>query len=200
MLFRSLDNWVERNLTNYVKKEMATPEDPVRKLAEQGIVHMKPEGVVLPGDVAYTRTEAGFPRHGLGKSQEAIDWEVLSDNPIGFGTVGEMINTGKGEPWMEKVDPFTRVHGIAPMRSGSMARDLGFDHILDVLREDLASGRIRPEQLNKVSMEQAVRRTYEYDQELAAKMQAVRAAQREGLPVYKEYPEGYRWEIGRAHV
>jgi hypothetical protein len=64
---------------------------------------------------------------------------------------------------------------------------------MDVLREDLVAGRIRPEQLNKVSMEQAVRRTYEYDQELAAKANAARAAQREGLPVYKEYPEGYRW-------
>ena len=64
---------------------------------------------------------------------------------------------------------------------------------MDVLREDLTSGRIRPEQLSKVSMEQAVRRTAEYDQELAAKMNAARNAQREGLPVYKEYPEGYRW-------
>jgi hypothetical protein len=42
-------------------------------------------------------------------------------------------------------------------------------------------------------MEQAVRRTAEYDQELAAKANAAKAAAREGLPVYKEYPEGYRW-------
>jgi hypothetical protein len=47
-------------------------------------------------------------------------------------------------------------------------------------------------------MEQAVRRTAEYDQELAAKMIAARAAKREGLPVQKEYPEGYRWvELNR---
>jgi hypothetical protein len=72
-------------------------------------------------------------------------------------------------------------------------RDLGFDHILDVLRIDVAAGRIRPEQLNKISMEQAVRRTYEYDQELAKKMAEARVAAREGLPVHKEYPEGYRW-------
>ena len=73
------------------------------------------------------------------------------------------------------------------------AHYLGFDHIIDVLKQDLASGRIRPEQLSKVSMEQAVRRTFEHDQELAAKMNAQRAAAREGLPVYKDYPEGYRW-------
>jgi hypothetical protein len=92
----------------------------------------------------------------------------------------------EGNPWIAKVDPNTSVYS-------PYIGDLGFDHITDVLREDLAAGRIRPEQLNKISMEQAVRRTYEYDQELAAKMNAARASAREGLPVYKEYPEGFRW-------
>jgi hypothetical protein len=101
------------------------------------------------------------------------------------------LKMNKQNPWIEKVDPNSSVYS-------SFSGDLGFDHITDVLREDLATGRIRPEQLNKVSMEQAVRRTYEYDQELAAKANAARAAQREGLPVYKEYPEGYRWvELNR---
>jgi hypothetical protein len=71
--------------------------------------------------------------------------------------------------------------------------DLGFDHIVDVLKEDLATGRIRPEQLNKVSMEQAVRRTYEYDQEMAKRMREAAIKQTEGFPTYKEYPEGFRW-------
>ena len=35
--------------------------------------------------------------------------------------------------------------------------------------------------------------TAKYDKELAEKMSAERAAARSGLPVYKEYPEGYRW-------
>jgi hypothetical protein len=75
---------------------------------------------------------------------------------------------------------------------------LGFDHIIDVLREDVAAGRIRPEQLNKVSMEQAVRRTYEYDQELAKKMAESRLTARAELPVYKDYPEGLKWvELNR---
>ena len=89
-------------------------------------------------------------------------------------------------PWIEKVAPETQVY--APFTG-----DLGFDHIMDVLREDLTTGRIRPDQLSKVNMEQAVRRTSEYDQELAAKMNASRAAAREGLPTYREYPEGYKW-------
>jgi hypothetical protein len=62
----------------------------------------------------------------------------------------------------------------------------------------VTSGRIRPEQLNKVSMEQAVRRTYEYDQELARRMNEARATSRAELPVYKDYPEGLKWvELNR---
>lgn len=190
----ALNNWVDRNLTNYVKKEMATPEDPVRKLAEQGITHL-PSDTQLPTNmsaVRVTREEAGFPE-ALGKSEQAQLWEALSDKPVGFGTAGEMTSIGKGEPWMEKVDPFTRVYGIAPMQADIMANDLGFDHIIDVLKQDLAEGRIRPEQLNKVSMEQAVRRTYEYDQEMAKKMAEAQIKATEGMPIHKEYPEGYRW-------
>jgi hypothetical protein len=190
----AINNWVGRNLTNYIKKEMATPEDPVRRLAEEGVTHL-PAGTPMPrnmGSVWASREEAGFPA-AMGTSREAQVWEAMSDKPVGFGTAGEMINTGRGEPWMEKVDPFTKVHGIAPMESSNMTRDLGFDHIVDVLKADLAAGRIRPEQLNKVSMEQAVRRTYEYDQEMARKMAESAIKQTEGMPVHKEYPEGYKW-------
>jgi hypothetical protein len=92
----------------------------------------------------------------------------------------------KENPWIGKVDPKSSVYS-------SFTGDLGFDHIMDVLREDLATGRIRPEQMNKISITDAVRRTAQYDQELAKKMNESRAAARADLPVYKDYPEGYKW-------
>jgi hypothetical protein len=190
----AMNKWIQSNLTNYVKKDMGTPDDPVRKLADEGISHL-PTDAGMPlnmSAVRETRKEAGFP-DPYGKSWQGLLWESKADKPIGFGTAGEMINRGKGEPWMEKVDPFTRVHGISPMDSVNFTQDLGFNHIVDVLRQDVASGRIRPEQLNKVSMEQAVRRTHEYDQEMAKKMRETALQQQEGFPVHKEYPEGYKW-------
>jgi hypothetical protein len=190
----ALNKWIQSNLTNYVKKDMGTPDDPVRRLAEEGVSHL-PTDASTPlnmGAVRETRKEAGFP-DPYGQSWQGMLWESKADKPIGFGTAGEMINRGKGEPWMEKVDPFTKVYGISPMDSVNFTQDLGFNHIVDVLRQDVASGRIRPEQLNKVSMEQAVRRTYEYDQEMARKMQETALQQQEGFPTYKEYPEGYKW-------
>jgi hypothetical protein len=105
----------------------------------------------------------------------------LLDQQRGFD-----VRAGETNPFVAKLDPETRLY------SGS-TYDLGFDHIMDVLRQDVAAGRIRPDQLNKVSMEQAVRRTYEFDQDMAKKMRETQAKVTEGMPVYKEYPEGYKW-------
>jgi len=89
-------------------------------------------------------------------------------------------------PFVAKLDPETKMY------SGYMG-DLGFEHVMDVLRQDLAAERLRPEQLNKLSVEQAVKRTQEYNLDLAKKMNVDRASARADLPVYKEYPDGYKW-------
>jgi hypothetical protein len=193
----ALNNWAERNLVNYVKKEMATPEDPVRRLAEQGIVHVPPDQVGMNRYRAGAhRSTFGGQREGV--SEEARAWEDSADVAISPYTVGEIKKaketggplSGLYEPWMDKADEATEVYKASKELHPNY---LGFDHIMDVLREDVASGRIRPEQLNKVSMEQAVRRTYEYDQEMAKRMRETALKQQEGFPVTKEYPEGYRW-------
>jgi hypothetical protein len=184
----ALNNWVDSNLTNYVKKQMGTPDDPVRKLAEQGIVHT-PSGEVGIQSYKAPDVRAAEGREALGVSDAAKAWEDAADVSISPLTI-KSLHRDYREPWMENANPNTKIY--EPTNNFD-SQALGFDHIMDVLREDLTTGRIRPEQLNKVSMEQAVRRTAEYDQELADKMNAARASQREGLPVYKEYPEGFRW-------
>ena len=196
----ALNNWVDRNLTNYVKKQMATPEDPVRKLAEEGIVHIPTSEV----GVNRYRAPEHRNRYGgeqLGQSEAAKAWEDASDVAINAPKVSEISSPGfiSRNPYVEKLSPDERIYGLnSPASYSQEIKGLGFDHIIDVLREDVASGRIRPEQLNKVSMEQAVRRTYEYDQELARRMNEARATSRAELPVYKEYPEGLKWvELNR---
>jgi hypothetical protein len=92
----------------------------------------------------------------------------------------------KDNPFVAKLDPETKMY------SGYMG-DLGFEHVMDVLRQDLAAQRLRPDQLNKLSVEQAVKRTQEYNLDLARKMNAERASARANLPVHKEYPDGYKW-------
>jgi hypothetical protein len=193
----ALEQWIDRNLTNYVKKEMATPEDPVRRLAEQGILHFEPQGGAARARA--NRTVAGMPADPTSTSPLARAWEDVADTAVvgspyqDFVLFGESMDKGLrrvGGEFAVK-NPEATVYAINDI--GSTTSNLGFDHIMDVMRQDVASGRIRPEQLSKVSMEQAVRRTYDYDQEMAKKMREAQIKATEGMPVYKEYPEGYKW-------
>ena len=193
---QALNKWIDSNLTNYVKKQMATPDDPIRKLAEEGVIHIPINDANRFHAVGIRKMHDGKQ---MGKSEAAQAWEDESDIAIYPGTVGEIKRVkevggpgaDKYEPWMEKADPNTVVSRTTRNFS---TQDLGFDHIVDVLKEDIATGRIRPEQLSKVSMEQAVRRTYEYDQEMAKKMRETQAKVTEGMPVHKDYSDkGYKW-------
>jgi hypothetical protein len=91
------------------------------------------------------------------------------------------------ESYISKLDPQSSVY------SGDIS-GLHFDHIIDVLKQDLAARRITPEQLNKITMEQAVRRTADYDLERSLAMREAKIKQQEGFPIHKDYPdEGYKW-------
>jgi hypothetical protein len=70
---------------------------------------------------------------------------------------------------------------------------LGLNHVSDVLMEDLQTGKLRPEQLNQMSIEKAIRRTAEYDAEKAKAMTKAHATSVEGMPIPKAYDDGYKW-------
>jgi hypothetical protein len=192
----AIDNWIDKKLNRYIKNEMGTPEDPVRKLADQGITHLARLRDRVPStefSVAQRRAEAGFPAVGYAETALGQNWERATDRAIIPNKAGDYLGaeqTLNRNPWLQKLPEDAPVYEAGAALD---ARELGFDHLIDVLKEDLATGRIRPEQLEKMSMEQAVRRAHQYDQEMAEKAAKATAAAREGLPVYKEYPQGYRW-------
>jgi hypothetical protein len=192
----AIDNWIDKKLNRYIKNEMGTPEDPVRKLADQGITHLARLRDRVPStefNVAQRRAEAGFPAVGYAETALGQNWERATDRAIIPNKAGDYLGaeqTLNRNPWLQKLPEDAPVYEAGAALD---ARELGLDHLIDVLREDLATGRIRPEQLEKMSMEQAVRRAHQYDQEMAEKAAKATAAAREGLPVYKEYPQGYRW-------
>jgi hypothetical protein len=70
---------------------------------------------------------------------------------------------------------------------------LGLDHVSDVLMEDLQAGRLRPEQLNQMSIEKAIRRTAEYDAEKAKIMAKAEADRIKDLPTPITYNKDYKW-------
>jgi hypothetical protein len=195
----SINNWVDKKLNKYIRNEMATPEDPIRLLAEQGTLHVNPENLYP--------TFRNYPNQQLhAQSREAKVWEDLSDRSLKSDSAKERIAQGLKEenPWLEKVSPDTPVYGIkdsAPYFE--LNRDLGFDHLVDELRNavrhdsDLpANLRLSPEKLDKVSVPQAVELVSKINKwrEDAAGRALAKNANNDATHLVKEYPEaGYKW-------
>jgi hypothetical protein len=251
----ALNNWVENTYKNYVKNEMATPEDRVRKMfdrrtedakkleakyekdiekleaklakakaqpqsrendqviayiqrdidnkidqmnfdvstAEQTIGHIKN----LAEEARYTgsgttgaRVQAGFPPEGMATSEIGKGWENMTDSLLGMKKAGRMFpETMETYPWLAKLDPETLVYKT----QGDLNRYMGIDHVMDILRQDLRSGALTPEKLTKMTMDQAIERTADFDRAAAKKMREAQIRNTEGFPTLKEYPEGYKW-------
>ena len=199
----AVDKWIDSNLGNYMKKQMGTESDPIRKLADEGVTHYADENAMRRDlEVGYQgfadnrklRNKFGMPEAPVSPTRMGRVWEEAVDSLIGnetqklskYGTEARR----KKNPWMNNLPDDTPFYGI-PGRG--INTNLGLDHVIDVLRQDVRSGRIHPDQLNKVSIKQAVERTAEYNADMAKKMAETKLQQQEGFPVHKEYPEGYRW-------
>jgi hypothetical protein len=86
--------------------------------------------------------------------------------------------------------PDKNVYDLNP---AGLTQKLGLNHVSDVLYEDLRSGKLRPEQLSQMSIEKAIRRAAEYDAEKAKAMAKANASSVEGMPIPKQYDDGYKW-------
>lgn len=204
----ALNNWIDKQLTRYVKNEMATPEDPIRALAERGVLHIAPETVnpnIADAAGRMRQLADGFvrvpglntPGQVMGETPLARTWENISDTAIGTQPVSvrkKYESQLESSPWMAKLPEDTLVHHFN--RSDS----IGFNHLIDEL-----SNAINPEsglprellfpanRLDKVSVPQAVERVAKINEWRAAMAKAAKKAAAEGIPVRKEYPEGYKW-------
>jgi len=108
--------------------------------------------------------------------------EILKKNP----NVSLNFDVAQRNPWVSKLEPQEPVYGVYP-------NYVDLEHVIDVLEADLKAGRIKPEQLNKVSMDQAVARTIEHETDKARKLAEEATNLQKHFPVHKEYPEGYKW-------
>lgn len=132
--------------------------------------------------------DAGYPAEHEANTRKAELWENLADTEINVKNAGEFqrdIEAGKWflehpsyppnksgklamkiaerNPWLEKVSPDTPVYHLND--PNGLSGNLGFDHLVDELHNavDPASGlpqhlRWKPQDLDKVTMQQAVER------------------------------------------
>ena len=204
----ALNSFIDKQLTRYIKNDMATPEDPIRALAERGVLHFEPNWVP---DASMARGEMAakdLPNvKRLGKSNLGQDWEDLADTSIA-GHPASAWRTNASPDVQARVSGLERIPDEAMIYERSnpgMSNSLGFDHLIDELSNALnpESGLprellLKSDSLNKVSVPQAVERVSQINAWRAAQkaeadaMRANNAATR----VHKEYPDdpsGMRW-------
>jgi len=81
--YSAVHEWLNKNLRNYIKNEMGTPSDSVRKLAdEKNKIHLEPtqlEAEPYIDDVKKIRESVGMPVEGMAKTPMGKSWEDRAD-------------------------------------------------------------------------------------------------------------------------
>lgn len=209
----ALNSWIDSQLTKYVKNRMASPEDEVRRLAEQGVLHFEPamirERSPLMEKVVGRREAAGFPIQGIADAPLARNWENTSDSIIRNLEALDLSATERAATFGGKTVPKeTIVHELNPFASGAGISDLGFNHLIDELSNALnpESGlprnlQLSPEAMKQLSMEKAVRRVADINAWRAAQKVEANRKLAEQTSIVRAYepseqlpnPKGLRW-------
>lgn len=102
---QAINKWIEGPLTRYVKRDMATEGDPVRRLAEQGILHTPMEYNGVSSRAYGPRQAFNNQPYGVAESDLAKAWENISDASVGISKASEyqlpkisQIDTFNGDP------------------------------------------------------------------------------------------------------
>lgn len=215
----ALNKWLEGPLQRYVKRDMATEADPIRKLLEQDppISHMLPRELDAAANEDWiarqaldNRFVADLPRAGSARSRPARAWETISDSML-TSNPASLIQKDSWMPpehpmradWVNKLHPDEPIYDFA----GDEAPDwLGFSHLRDELWNAVREGsdlpenlRLKPEDFQQMGIEKAVRHVADINNWRAGPKAAASQGMLEGpgVKLLREYPEnnpkGLRW-------
>ena len=205
-----LNKWIDTKLVKYMKNDMGTADDPVRKLFDQGIKHAEVRNTFLPQTVMQTRMDAGQPVKGLAENPMGASWEDAVDMTILPKSAFHYLPSSRtssrqtvvnNNPWLMKVPLETQVHSIADHIAS--AERLGFKHLTDELHNATREGsdlpehlRLDPKKLDKVTVPQAVQLVDKINKwrEANASEANLALANNPATVLHKEYPEeGFKW-------
>jgi hypothetical protein len=204
---QTVNSWIDKNLTKYIKNDMGTPTDPVRDLADKGITHIKnleqnPGNMLRGNYIAKERRAEGFPHNGYAATPAGKIWEMRTDSTIIPEPISKWAEaTGpvkEKNPWIDVVaakDPTAKVNAI----EGSQFETLGFNHITDELKNAInqnsglpAHLQLKPEALARVTVPQAVERVAKIN---AWRQMQIENAAKQNLsdfPVLHEAADGFK--------
>jgi hypothetical protein len=181
----AMNKWVDTKLKKYIQNEMGTPEDPVRALADEGVLHYDPNTNATRNlDYLYdVREAAGMPTESTAKTDLGAAWEELVDTTIGAPEKGK--------------------YGLEFGGDTGGVSDLGFYHLADEMKNAMRPDsdlpdrlRIDPAKLEKMTVPQVVERVSQINAWRAENMAEANAARamNPATQVVKEYPDqGYKW-------
>lgn len=196
----AVNKWVEGPLAKYVKRDMGTVNDPIRKLAEEGILHTNPQKLNFNINTHGKDWRPGQTWHG--QSERAKLWEGAADNAIGDSLRRDLSNAAHTEnPWLATLPPDERVFDLAEPRH--FAEDIGFDDLVKSLRDAVSNNadlpehlRLKPEDFQQMGIEKAIRHIDAINQFRDAQA-AERWGKHPAASMFKEYtennPKGLRW-------
>lgn len=216
----ALNKWLEGPLTKYLKRDLATEADPVRKLLEgdRPVSHMNLDDLLNSSQEGWVsqealshRDKAGFPRAGVGQGGYGQAWETLADALVRSNPAGEVFrdysrfdtNHPMSQEWVSKLPEDSPIYDFI----GDEAPDwLGLPHLRDELwnavREDsdLPNAlKLKPEDFQQMGIEKAIRHVanindWRAQQQAAANMEMLSGP---GVKLIREYsennPKGLRW-------
>lgn len=209
----ALNSFVDRQLKNYIRKDLATEKDPVRKLAEQGVLHVTPE-YLHDADVAdiaelfraAARYNTPFNARSISTNNHGQAWEDAADAALYVGNAKRYkgsVSATEDNPWLAKLDDAVPVTEFSDARS--LTQGLGLSHLMDELGNaiDPASDlpvhlKITPDQLKSgnFSMDAAVRHVAKIN-EWRNKSQVeanLARANNAATVLHKDYPDkGFKW-------
>ena len=201
---QAINNWIDSKLKKYIRNDLATPNDPVRELADQGISHisnLEDRYIGLSDRMQAFRSKQGFNPKGYSKTNMGHVWENLADEHVYPQNIKDFIGdnpaTANKNPWMTDLymkDPTAQVNEIAmDARIG-----LGFDHLVDELHNavnkysDIPQHlRLKPEALGKITVPQAVQHVAKINSWRAEQMAKASKESLNDFPILHEGGDGY---------
>jgi hypothetical protein len=214
----ALNSWIDTKVRKYIRNQAGSEADPILKTIESGVEHnFQPAGGNTKYSQKIKRASVGKPEEGIAKTDLGKEWEYKVDSifhPSSSAKVKAILNNPNIDDARKK--SMLRVEHDLPIQTDAdyeaiklineipdknvydlnttgLTQKLGLDHVSDVLYEDLMSGKLTPAQLNQMSIEKAIRRAAEYDAEKAKAMAKANASSVEGMPIPKQYDDGYKW-------
>ena len=193
----ALADWLKKSLPRYIKRDMGTPNDPLRAVADTGFFPN------VENADAWSREAAGYIRPTTRGEMLGLD-ELFGKNPQAVEEYRKgMPDPTEQMPWLKNV-PFTEpVYGLSGLPDPLYWAARRMDEATGVMRSSDLPPELRLDRgsLERMSFPQGVEHAARVNAWRVKKAEedAAKRASSSALAVHKEYPdEGMKWVEIRA--